>query len=141
MNSNDAEYVLSSSFAVCLCAHFCIFGNANDYCFVLLLVWFMSEASWLKQNQLSPVLDQQTGFDIHSSDAWRGKPLSLPARTNCSLKQQRRGRKLKTHNSLFSHHIPLHTVQPFQDGRDFQDTATVGQQRQQHHNFRAPCIS
>ena len=127
MNSSDAEYFFSSSFAVCLNAHFCIFGNmpmiAVLFCFFMCLT---SEASWLEQNQLSPVLDQQTGFDIHSSDAWRGKPLSLPARTNCSLKQQRRGRKVKTHNSLFSHHIPLHTVQPFQDGRDFQDTATVG---------------
>ena len=36
VNSNDAEYVLSSSsFAVCLYAHFCIFGNANDCCIVL----------------------------------------------------------------------------------------------------------
>ena len=126
MNSSDAEYFFSSSFAVSECTLLHIREHANDYCFVLLFMCLTSEASWLEQNQLSTVLDQQTGFDIHSSDAWRGKPLSLPARTNCSLKQQRRGRKVKTHNSLFSHQIPLHTVQPFQDGRDFQDTATVG---------------
>ena len=78
VNSSDAEYLFSSSFAVCLYAHFCIFVKMPMisvlFCFFLCLT---SEASWLEQNQLSPVLDQQTGFDIHSSDAWRGKPLSL----------------------------------------------------------------
>ena len=36
------------------------------FIFVLFLVCFMSEASWLKkkQNQLSPVLERQTGCDI-----------------------------------------------------------------------------
>ena len=51
MNSSDAEYFFSSSFAVSECILLHIREHANDYCFVLLLVWFMSEASWLEQNQ------------------------------------------------------------------------------------------
>ena len=46
MNSSDAEYFFSSSFAVCLNAHFCIFGNmpmiAVLFCFFMCLT---SEAS------------------------------------------------------------------------------------------------
>ena len=113
---------------------------------VLVVVCSMSEASWLKKkhNQLSPVPDRQTGCDIHSlmpGEVHLSLSLSLLARTDSSLKQKRKA-KLKHHFSAFfpvtfgffmqapPRRSPITTrsilLQSFQDGRDFQNTATVG---------------
>ena len=46
-----------------------------------------------------------------------------------------------THNSLFSHHIPLHTGAALPGRERLSRHCNSGQQRQQHHNYRAPCIS
>ena len=113
---------------------------------IVLFCFFMgllSEASWLKwrQNQLTPMPVRQTKCDI------RGR---VPGEVNLSLCRQghipRSSNKRKeeakasnplqnlfmqTHNSMFSHHIPLRTVAALPGWKGLSQHCNRGQQRQQ----------
>ena len=80
--------------------------------------------------------------DIRSSDAWRGRPLPLKARTDSSVKQKRallknnpfstsfptssQNSSCTTHNLLLFHHIPLSTVAALPGWEKRPNAATVG---------------
>ena len=75
----------------------------------------MSEASWLNQNQLKPVLDQQTG-----STSKRGKPLS--ANKDKLLAQATKERKKGKNSQLVvlpSHPTPYCAASPSRMGETF----------------------
>ena len=101
----------------------------------------MSEAPWLKKKQIRRYQCWSDRLcDIHSLDAWRGKPLCKDSFITPTNKERKKAKASITsaHPSQSSTEIlrnsscnsPLVVLPspptPFQDGRDFQNTATVG---------------
>ena len=134
MNSSDAEYCLFIKFcSVSECTHLHIREHPNDCCFVF--AFYVGHVGGVVAQQLEPVLDQHTG-----STSRRGKPLS--AGKDKLLAQATKERKKGKNSQLIvlpSRPTPYCAALP--GWERLSRHCNSGQQRQQHHNYRASCIS
>ena len=96
----------------------------NTLSFVFAPVRLTSVASWLKKNQGTNCHQcQSTTLDATSAtDAWRGKPLPLQARTESSLNKQGKTALPRHITSAHSRNSSENSMlwRPFQDGKSAQ---------------------